>query len=318
MATYRILSLDGGGVRGLLTARILERLDEEVPGWRAGIDLIAATSTGAILGLALADGLGPSDIADVYRKESAGIFHESFLHKAASLGGLVAAKYSTENRRAALAPVFGERRLRDLSKKVLVPTFDLDCGNGPAQTGREAECHWKPKFFHNFDNADSDGDELALDVVMRTSAPPVYFPIYQGYIDGGMIANNPSVCALAQALSANGANVASSRDVLLLSIGTGFSPERIESIGGDWGVEQWNFRLVSIPIGRSEDVAHYQCGAILGDCYERIQPRLPKAVGLDDVGAIDDLDRIAGSYLDSAEMRSSIDWVRARWMGGNA
>ena len=61
--------------------------------------------------------------------------------------------------------------------------------------------HWKPKFFHNLERGGSkDGGELVVDVALRTSAAPTYFPSYQGYVDGGVVANNPTMAALAQAL----------------------------------------------------------------------------------------------------------------------
>ena len=75
---------------------------------------------------------------------------------------------------------------------VLIPSFQLD-----NQAPHAGQRQWKPKFFHNYPGPDSDGAELVVDVAMRTSAAPIYFPTYQSYIDGGVVANDPSMAALA-------------------------------------------------------------------------------------------------------------------------
>ena len=66
MGHYRILSIDGGGIRGLFTCVVLQRLEEEVPGWLDRVDLIAGTSTGGIMALGLAYGLSPTTLRNLY------------------------------------------------------------------------------------------------------------------------------------------------------------------------------------------------------------------------------------------------------------
>src|SRR5262249_5101574 len=149
------------------------------------------------------------------------------------LWGLAGAKYSTQNRYDALLGTFGMVTLGEIAKKVLVTTFDLDSANEVLSTDPPLERTWKAKFFHNFplDNngeANPDVTERALDVIMRSSAAPTYFPIYQGYVDGGVVANNPGMCALAQAINRNTGNQALS-DIHLLSVGTGIKPEFVTS-----------------------------------------------------------------------------------------
>jgi patatin-like phospholipase/acyl hydrolase len=218
------------------------------------------------------------------------IFSTSFLQVASSLGGLRSAKYSTQNRLEALKTVFGKERLRDLAKKVLVATFKLDSALGP-QANTTTTPSWKGKFFHNYPGPGSDEDQLALDVALRTSAAPVYFPIYEGYIDGGLIANNPSVCALAQALHPNGASKLL-EEVVLISLGTGSSPSVLNSMDGDWGLLEWKTNLLSIPLFGNEDVGDFQCSQILRDRYMRLQPDLASPIGLDAIDQIGKLQAI--------------------------
>jgi patatin-like phospholipase/acyl hydrolase len=67
MAKYGVLSLDGGGLRGLITARLLDRLNSnpKISGWLDSVDLCAGTSTGGILALGLAIGKSPNEICDL-------------------------------------------------------------------------------------------------------------------------------------------------------------------------------------------------------------------------------------------------------------
>ena len=78
MAKYRILTFDGGGIRGLLSAVLLQQLDSRVPKWRDKVDLIAGTSTGGIIALGLAHGKSPDDLRDLYCRSK--IFKKFLLH----------------------------------------------------------------------------------------------------------------------------------------------------------------------------------------------------------------------------------------------
>ena len=87
MASYNILSLDGGGIRGLLTAIILERLNLTNPGWLDKVDLLAGTSTGGIIALGLANGLTPTQLRNLYQKKGEKIFDDSWLDDLKDIGG---------------------------------------------------------------------------------------------------------------------------------------------------------------------------------------------------------------------------------------
>src|SRR5439155_22063918 len=191
-----MLRMDGGGVRGLYAAVLVGRLTRAVPTLVGGLDLVGGTSTGGIIALGLAHGLAPADLVALYRDRAKEIFDDSWLDDLKDLGGLTGADYDNDKLKALLEDVFGKKtRLKQLKKRVLVPTFDLD--NESPDPGKRM---WKPKFFHNYPGPDSDGAELVVDVALRTSAAPTYFPTYQGYIDGAVVANNPAMAALAQAV----------------------------------------------------------------------------------------------------------------------
>jgi patatin-like phospholipase/acyl hydrolase len=179
MPPYHILTIDGGGIRGLLTTIVLERLEAAVPGFLEKIDLF------------LALGITPTAARGLYEDKGPEVFADTMFDNVRDLGNAIGAQYGNVNLKRVLTEYFGNKTLGDLPHKVLISSFDLDNGpDNPAQLRT-----WKPKFFHNFPGPDSDGKELVVDVAMRTAAAPSFFPVYQGYADGGVFANNPSMAA---------------------------------------------------------------------------------------------------------------------------
>jgi patatin-like phospholipase/acyl hydrolase len=304
---FRILSLDGGGIRGVLTTTILDRLEAANPGFLASVDLIAGTSTGGILALGLAAGKSPGTMRKLYEDNGTKIFAQDLIEKLIhiEIDQLVKASYSNTALKSALIEVFNQLTLDGLNKKILIASFDLD--NLASGAGKIRS--WKPKFFHNFPGTGSDGAEVVVDVALRTSAAPTYFPIYQGFIDGGVVANNPSMCALAQAIhELNKSQTAA--QITLLSLGTGRSLDYLADQNSSWGLAQWAPHLVSIMLGGSEGVADYQCSQVLGNAYYRVDPVMEVGVGLDAYQQIPYLKQI-GSQVDLTGVN---DWIKTTYM----
>jgi patatin-like phospholipase/acyl hydrolase len=302
---YRILSLDGGGLRGLISAVLLSRLEAARPGFIASIDLFAGTSTGGILALGLAAGLPPGDIARLYEQHGADIFDDSLWDNLRDFGKSIGADY--DNRRLAkhLRDIFGTRTLKDLPKRVVLCAFDLDNQAKPPDTRR-----WSPKIFHNFPGSDSDGLVPIVNAALYTSAAPTYFPSVDGYIDGGVFANNPSMVAIAQALDArNRPHAARSLDdIQLLSLGTGEAPAYIQGSRLNWGTAQWIKPLLQILMDGVSGIAHFQCAQILGDNYHRLQvPFAPREViEMDDVKKLPRMRALA----ESQDLTPTLHWIQ--------
>lgn len=305
--TFCVLSLDGGGIRGLLSLVLLERLEKEIPGWLGKVDLLAGTSTGGIIALGLAHGVPLADIRALYEKKGREIFDDSWLDDLKDLGNLVGAQYDNKRLTRELKAIFGEARLKDLKKPVLIPAFDLDNEN-PEALRRS----WAPKFFHNFPGSDSDGDLLAYKVALYTSAAPTFFPAVDGYVDGGVFANNPSMAALAQTQDHRALkNPPEHEDIALLSIGTGTPLMLIEKKNLDWGQAQWVKPILNIMMDGVMGVADYQCRQILGENYHRLAPVFPPdtIIGLDAVDRIPDLVKFA----EGVNISNAVKWLKATW-----
>src|SRR5271167_1791548 len=310
MANFRILSCDGGGIRGVLTAVLLNRILGAYPALlqdRPGtVTMFAGTSTGGILALGLAAGLSPAQIRDLYVTNGKLIFDSSWTRDVVEIGGISGSKYDNVNLKQILLETFGALKLKDLHSRVLIASFKLD-----NQAADPSSRTWNPKFFHNFLGVDSDGEFLAVDVAMSTSAAPTYFPSYGVYIDGGVIANNPSMAAIAQALDGRNqpAEQASLGEIKLLSVGTGASLQYVDGVNHDWGDAQWIKPILNVMMDGSVGVADFQCRQLLGKNYCRLEPIFPagKSFAMDDVSKVVDLMDLANSF----DLTSTVAWLNA-------
>ena len=180
-------------------------------------------------------------------------------------------------------------RLGDLKKNVMISSFRLDSGSITKIGVRS----WKPKFFQNFESDPSDCDQKVVDVALRTSAAPTYFPLYQGFADGGLVANNPSMCAVAQALD-KGTGKQRLNKITVLSVGTGVMPKWIIGFNENWGFKQWAPHLITIMMDGVSGVADFQCKQILGSRYLRLNVLFERDISLDNIDEIPYLVQLAG------------------------
>lgn len=319
---YRILSLDGGGIRGLLTAVILEQLESRVGrDWIGKADLIAGTSSGGMIALALAKaeggkGMRPCEARRLFYDRGPIMFEDNLMDELLNVGQAIGAEFSTRGRREVLEDIFGDRVLRDYDQKVLISTVDL---HDPKRG------FWKAKFFHNFRPVSPNATEpdlgfRASDVALYTTAAPTYFPSVDGFVDGGIVANNPSMAALAQALDARYRDGASGPDeIVLLSVGAGRTLGHVRGEREhDWGFLQWGKKLVDLVSMGLLDVAHYQCKQLLGCRYNRIDYQFQE---FEDVGIVDYEGRDRLVEIGERNMEEELDeigcWIHDWWMPGS-
>jgi patatin-like phospholipase/acyl hydrolase len=306
MAKYRVLSIDGGGIRGLVTTVLLQRI-VATPGlenFLNSIDLIAGTSTGGLLALGIAKGLDLSEIRDVYVKKGRKVFDDSWLDDLVDLGKVRGADYGIKGLRRELRRLLGNTTLGELSKRVLITAFDLD----NEEPERRA---WKPKLFHNFEGPENDRASRAVDVGLYTSAAPTYFPSVDGYIDGGVYAGNPAMCGLAQTQDPRYDPTPSLDDVLLLSLGTGTSLQYIKGKSHDWGYAQWVKPLISLMLDGTAGIADYQCRQMLRERYHRLAPVFPVGVTV----AMDDINKIPYmvEFAETLPIEDTMNWLLQTW-----
>jgi len=189
---------------------------------------------------------------------------------------------------------------------VLVTAFDLDNEDPKPERRR-----WKPKLFHNFPGADSDGAMRAWQVGLYTSAAPTYFPTVDGYVDGGVFAINPSMCALAQSQDQRIGRTPATQDVTLLSLGTGSSLIYVPGASHDWGHAQWAQALLGVMFDGTIGIADYQCRQLLGARYHRVAP----AFAPGEAFPLDCVDRIAEmvAFAEKVDIAPAAKWLRRNW-----
>ncbi|NDJ23281.1 patatin [Nostoc sp. B(2019)] len=279
---YKILSIDGGGIRGIIPALILAEIEKRTQKPISSLfDLIAGTSTGGILALGLTKphlDLNVSDsspiaeysaeqLAELYVEYGAEIFYEPFLEHI--LGPLedmfVQPKYASDGREEIMRKYFGNAPLEKNLKEVFVTSYDIEQRIPIFFTNKIEKQQTESKKFRKL----SVGFTLT-DAAMATSATPTYFPPYRvatshnpnGFytlVDGGLIANNPANLAIMEAKISKQDKrpVLHTDDMLVVSLGTGsltsvYTYNEVKN----WGLLQWGRPLLNIVMdGGSEVVA---------------------------------------------------------------
>lgn len=188
---FQILSLDGGGLKGLFTASFLAHWEKE-RGTRVidHFDLISGTSTGGIIAIGLGLGFSAEEIKDLYLNKAHQIFPPKHF---ANAKHWLSVKHSTDGLRTALQDLVGDRRLGDSEKRLLIPAYD------PAFHG----VHIFKTAHHK--RLQTDYKQRAVHVALATSAAPTYLqPEVSAsglqLLDGGVWANNPVMIAVAEAM----------------------------------------------------------------------------------------------------------------------
>ena len=262
----KVLAIDGGGIRGLIPALVLAEIERRT-GRPVGelVDLIAGTSTGAIVACALAkpQPLPATRVADIYVQEGPRIFDRSLLKRIVSADGLLDERYESAALVAALERHLGEARLADARPPVLLTAYDSE---------RRGAVYLR-----------AEPDDVTMTAAAHaSSAAPTYFePVRVNgavLVDGGVYAANPAVCAYAES---------ETPPELLLSLGTGehTRPLRYEDVRG-WGRLEWVRPLIDVVFDGSADAVDLQLSALLGDAYVRLQTPLVEASDdLDDASA---------------------------------
>ena len=302
---FRILSIDGGGIRGIFPAAFLAGLERQCLDGRsiAGyFDLIAGTSTGGIIALGLASGYTAADICRLYVERGCEIFPPipdnwvGDLRRAwRRIFQLFKVRYDREALMRVLRELFGSRRFGGTTKRLCIPSFD----------GR----HGEPYIFKTPHHPDYrlDRHEFAVKVASATAAAPMYYaPMDDGgykFIDGGVWANNPIMIALVDVLSCF--DVA--RDhIRILSLGSGNRPYTVGRIKARvGGAFAWH-DIMHAAMRLQSHNAIGQAGSLIG--RERIT-RVDAPANAHRI-ALDDWTRAVASLPQAAEM--SLEEHRSR------
>ena len=289
-----ILSIDGGGIRGIIPAVILNHIEKRLQQHSGNpnatladyFDLVAGTSTGGILvcyyilppepGEERHSRYFASEAIDMYVNYGREIFNRKLLRF-----GIATKKYPVTGLERVLKDCMGDVTLAQSRKNCIVTAYDITERNAVFFTSPEAR-----KYEHR--------NYLMRDIARATSAAPTYFElaairsmggVASYLIDGAVFAGNPTMCALVEAnktVYEACANPAVS-DLFIVSVGTGKEKEKYDyRKAKDWGAMGWARPLIDILLSASAEVVDYQIRQLFKvagcrDCYVRLEPELGKA-----------------------------------------
>ncbi len=299
MSKYKIITFDGGGIRGALSITLLRRLYEKLPHLIRTTNLFAGTSTGSFIALGLSNGLKPMEIAKFYTEENGkAIFSPKSLNPFRPV-------CKNNNLKNILSKMFPDTlRLKDLKHRVMVTSFEVD------------DCitqSWNPIFLNNFPYSNTQY-EYVIDAALSRSAVPILFPSHGRNIDGGIIAGNPSTSAIALAVDKN-AGKQKIDDICLLSIGTGYNALKIKSDTSKWGIMQWSLKsfpsppLLSLMLDGAVEADTLFSSQLLGEKYFRLNPELDVPIAMTDYKKMPHLIELA----EKADLSHAIDWLKSNW-----
>jgi len=282
-----ILSIDGGGIRGLIAASFLAQLEKDLDrSLYDTFDMFAGSSTGSFITLAISalqyDG---KKILSLFNETNIKkIFSKSFF---SFLSAFYGTKYKGKGKREVLNQIFADKLFLDIKKQTLITAYDL---------------------IHNyaviFKSQDKDGIDAAnnltiAEVADASTAAPTYFPTVKTsgkkprwLIDGGISANDPTICILSAAIHM-GYRV---NDIKILSLGTGIrtrlasDPQKFGKASQRWGGLEWlKHGIIDDLFSGSASVAEYQAAQLLKGNYYRVNHPL--------LSVQDEMDNIAPSNL---------------------
>ncbi len=302
---FRILALDGGGLRGVFTAAVLAKWNAMLEsggdkGFVKHFNMVAGTSTGAILAIGLGLGLTPKEMLEFYRTQGSKIFP-----KDRKLRHWLKSKHDSQTLRATLQAVFGDRLLsKDSCCRLVIPTVRAIHGesevivtaHSPDRTG-----------FH---------DISAVDAALASSAAPTYFDeavvndaiAAQHYLDGGIWANNPVLPAIAEAVRHLGIPLGR---IDMLSVGTmGNEADFTESLSK--GKAGWAPTSADLFFAAQEHAASKLADSLLSRArHLRVNQQTPTEIKLDDTEALEDMAQRGANVG-----KDSFVAVRSRFLDG--
>lgn len=342
----RILSIDGGGIKGILPATILVELERKLQEKKEGaricdyFDYFAGTSTGGILACTYVtpkpiqkDGesrrITAQDALDLYLEHGDEIFSASLLQKIKSLGGLIDEKYCSRNLENKLKEALGaDVMLSETTKPCMITSYDIE--------RRTA------KFFTSVKAADDKQNFNLWQVARATSAAPVYFePVKikskegnESYalIDGGLFANNPALCAYSEVRKTQFSTMLglegkpdrpSAKNMMIVSIGTGSQKNSYayDNMKDD-GKIGWARPVIDMLMSSNSETVHHQLGMMFDTIedessrdYFRIEPKLYNASSEMDDASKENLEnlRLAGAQ-NAKDFSETLDRVVEKLM----
>lgn len=288
-----ILTLDGGGVRGLIQIRILGRIFDECPKLKEKILFIGGTSVGAINASGLGIGLTPAEIERKLYDRSPKVFEDSLLDDIKDLGRLLGSEYSVFNLKDVLEEDLKDKKVRALQIDCGFTVFDMK--------------QWEPIFINSIEGKYDDW--LLLDAVTGSASAITFFELWEFLTDGGLWAINPTLASLIL-LKSPKSRLAETywSDIKVLNIGTGDTPKPPKEFekNEDFGYIKLAQNIPDIFLDGVTKMIITQTQWLLHDDFHRVSPILKEPISLDDWKKRDELLEIG----EKENLDKTFEWLK--------
>ncbi|KAL7719105.1 phospholipase A2 [Entamoeba marina] len=291
---YRIISLDGGGIKVILELILLRRLAHEFPDMFVNTNLFCGCSASSAVATCLAMGFSLEGLINLIEH----VIRYSF--KKDSVQSVTNAKYVSDYLKQFASIAFSDLPLKNIPRHVVFPAFLLDSCEEPRRSSS--------KVFTNI--VEGNDHEKVSDVCLRSAAAPTYYKPYQNYVDGGVIDNSPVGVAWPYLIGENGIGI-DPKDIVCLSISGGKqSPSYIDTQKiGNGGLVQWATNISDCFMLARRDESINEAKMMFGDRFLRVDPEYPNQIALDNVEDIELIKEIAEGY----DLDSVCQWMRENW-----
>lgn len=217
--SYRIVSFCGGGLRGLISAEILNQLWTACPNILTKTDLFAGTSTGAGMVSSILAKISPPDIISSFQ-------NEALFFKSPTGSGSKEPRYDIMASYASQVTLHSQKTLNDVKdQSVLLTAFNVQSSG---------DLGWTPLLYNNLSKS-TNGETMIADAVTSSGAMPGMLGSWKGNVDGAFVHHDPTLAAIALAIN-EGVPL---EEIVVICIGTGFMPTYLTSDTSSWGAEQW-------------------------------------------------------------------------------
>eukprot|EP00299_Pterocystis_sp_00344_P017018 c8539_g1_i2.p1 GENE.c8539_g1_i2~~c8539_g1_i2.p1 ORF type:complete len:301 (-),score=81.07 c8539_g1_i2:55-957(-) len=298
-----------------MICEVLCRIVERFPNFLERVDVIAGTSSGALVALLLASGCHPKEIKRTMALTANTFFSNSKWRVMAGLSGIFRAKFGWRGRRDVLESLFGNLRMGELTHHVCIPVLQVI---GHKSSRCAPKLFWNKRISTNnldFTEMGLDANDAhvivddmkVVDVMEAASSMPLQFPTHLGHLDGALFANNPSLVTIALAAQC-GVHFS---DMTVLSLSTGTFAQTISAQSdADWGLVQWAPHLIDLIVHSMWGVTESACEMLLADRFYRWSEVIHDQ-GLDfaSIVEIQKIEQVAAQ----SDLRGMFEWIQKRF-----
>lgn len=295
---FRVLSLDGGGIKCIYQCALLKRIKQRFPDFFEKVDLITGLSASSLPCVAIQLGYDMDFVEHLMEVSSL----ETFKNES-HIAGIAGHQFSNKFLRLMGTRLFGDKKIDELNRYCCVQSFLIDTGKDSPERKAKAMLYNNFGFEHY--------DKTLRDICLQSAAAPGYFNPVNEHVDGSVIVNNPLYLTFPLVVGSIKGLGIPKEDIVAVSIGSGYPTVPYYDIEqmADAGLVQWLIKLTDFIIFSRKEMGVVDSKLSLGDRYFRFEPRLPQEIEICDVKSIDQVKQM-GEELDLSGLFS---WIEREW-----